>query len=66
MPLSSFFVIPVKTGIQSSQYVLDTRLRGYDEQTGFINRLYLVPNRYWAALTNPIGPVIIVFPPGEA
>ena len=31
----------MKTGIQSFQYVLDTRLRGYDEQTEFINRLYL-------------------------
>ncbi len=39
MPKSSFFVIPVKTGIQSFQYVLDTRLREYDEQTEFINRL---------------------------
>ena len=39
MPQSSFFVIPVKTGIQCFQYALDTRLRGYDEQTEFINRL---------------------------
>jgi hypothetical protein len=38
MPQSPFFVIPVETGIQSFQYVLDTRLRGYDEQTEFINR----------------------------
>jgi hypothetical protein len=27
---------------------------------------YLVPNRYCVALTNPMGPVIIVFPPGAA
>jgi hypothetical protein len=26
-------VIPVETGIQSFQFVLDTRLRGYDEWT---------------------------------
>ena len=32
----------MKTGIQSFQYVLDTRLRGYDERTEFTNRLYLV------------------------
>ena len=36
---SSFFVIPVKTGIQPFQYVLDTRLRGYDEQAEFIKIL---------------------------
>jgi len=35
----SLSVIPVKTGIQCFQYVLDTRLRGYDELTEFINRL---------------------------
>ena len=34
-------VIPVKTGIQCFQYVLDTRLRGYDELTEFINRPFL-------------------------
>jgi hypothetical protein len=26
----------------------------------------ICPRLYWAALTNPIGPVIMVFPPGEA
>jgi len=29
----------VKTGIQSFQYILDTRLRGYNEQIEFINKL---------------------------
>jgi len=28
--------------IQSFQYVLDTRLRGYDEQTEFINRMIVL------------------------
>jgi hypothetical protein len=27
---------------------------------------HYVPNRYCAALTSPMGPVIIVFPPGAA
>ena len=40
----SLSVIPVKTGIQCFQYVLDTRLRGYDELTEFINRLLLNAN----------------------
>ncbi|MBP1741676.1 MAG: hypothetical protein H6Q48_3969, partial [Deltaproteobacteria bacterium] len=31
--------IPVKTGIQSFQWVLDTRLRGYDNKIEFMNRL---------------------------
>ena len=46
MPCLSFFVIPVETGgeassriIQCFQLVLDTRFRGYDKQTDFINRL---------------------------
>jgi hypothetical protein len=28
----------VKTGIQSFELVLDTRFRGYDEETEFINK----------------------------
>jgi hypothetical protein len=39
MQKSSLLVIPVKTGIQCFQYVLDTRLRGYDELTELIKRL---------------------------
>ncbi len=43
MPQLFLLVIPVKTGIQCFQYVLDIRFRGYDELTKFINRLYLIP-----------------------
>jgi len=44
-PKTLFSVIPVKTGIQENQDVLDSRLRGSDDQGDFLRGRQVLWNR---------------------